>query len=87
MEFHVYRFKREQDTFVVTDAAHEEALTPSRCGHPGDELEKVGDFSEMGQDRVAFDEGLAKRSIAHQGFYVFHAKSFEPVAQPPLSMP
>ncbi len=87
MEFLIYRFKREQDDFVATDAAHEGKLTAEKCGMPGDELEKIGYFAEMGKERAAFDEGLAKRSIAHQGFYRFHAKTFEPVARPPLSMP
>jgi hypothetical protein len=41
----------------------------------------------MGEQRAAFDESLAERSIEHQGFYRFHAKTFEPVAKPPLSMP
>jgi hypothetical protein len=87
MEFTIYRFKREQDDFVVTDAEHEGKLTAEKCGMPGDELEKVGNFAEMGEERVAFDEGLAKRSIEHQGFYRFHAKTFEPVAKPPISTP
>jgi hypothetical protein len=87
MEFLVYRFKREQGDFVVTDAEHQGALTAETCGMPGDELESVGSFAEMGPERVAFDEGLAKRSIEHQGFYRFHAKTFDPVAQSPLSMP
>jgi len=87
MEFTIYRFKHEQDDFVVTDAEHEGELTAEKCGMPGDELEKVGIFAEMGKERTAFDEGLAERSIAHQGFYRFHAKTFEPVAKPPLSMP
>ena len=44
-------------------------------------------FAEMGDDRAAFDEGMAKRSIENQGFYRFEAKTFEPVASRPLSMP
>ena len=87
MDFIVYRFKREQDDFVVTDAEHEGQLSADKCGMPGDELEKVGIFAEMGEQRAAFDESLAERSIEHQGFYRFHAKTFEPVAKPPLSMP
>lgn len=87
MEFLVYRFKREQGDFVVTDAEHQGGLTAEKCGMPGDELESVGNFAEMGPERVAFDEGLAKRSIEHQGFYRFHSKTFDPVAQSPLSMP
>ena len=87
MDFIVYRFKREQDDFVVTDQEHEGQLSAAKCGMPNDELEKVGVFAEMGEERVAFDEELAKRSIAHQGFYRFHAKTFEPVADRPTSMP
>ncbi len=41
----------------------------------------------MGKDRVAFDEGLAKRSIESQGFYQFHSKSLDPLGEPPLAMP
>ena len=39
------------------------------CPTQGDELEKVGVFEEMGKDRVAFDEGFAKRSIGSQGYF------------------
>jgi hypothetical protein len=41
----------------------------------------------MGDERAAFDEDLAKRSIEENGFYRFHSKTFGPVAEPPLSMP
>jgi hypothetical protein len=87
MEFHIYRFKSSSAEFVVSDAAHAVDLTPARCGMPEDELEKIGVFPEMGEDRAAFDEGLAKRSIEHQGFYRFHSKTYDPVAQAPISMP
>ncbi len=88
MEFHVFQCKLDKDIFVVTDEAHVDKLkalkvTPT----PGDELEKIGVFSEMGAERVAFDEGFAKRSIEQQGFYRFYSKTFDPVAQPPLSAP
>jgi hypothetical protein len=46
-----------------------------------------GVFPEIGDERAAFDEDLAKRSIEENGFYRFHSKTFDPVAQPPLSMP
>ena len=78
MEFLVYRFKRQQDDFVVTDAGNEGKLTAEKCGMPGDELEKVGNFAEMGEERVAFDEGFAKRSIAHQGIYRCTRKASRP---------
>lgn len=41
----------------------------------------------MGEERAAFDEELAKRSIDENGFYRFHSKTFDPVAEPPRSMP
>ena len=50
-------------------------------------LEEIGTFDEMGKDRVAFDEGLAKRSIESQGFYRFHSKSLDLLGEPPLPMP
>jgi hypothetical protein len=87
MEFHVFQCQIDRDCFVVTDAAHLESITPAMCRTAGDELEKVGVFAEMGKERVAFDEQLAKNSIDHQGYYRFQAKSFDPVAQAPLSMP
>ena len=88
MEFHVFQCKLDKDFFVVTDEAHLDVLkNPKVTPTPGDELEKVGVFGEMGKDRAAFDEGLAKRSIESQGFFRFHAKSFDPVAEPPLPQP
>ncbi len=87
MEFHVFQCKIDRDYFIVTDAAHVDRLTPAVCPTPGDELEKVGVFAEMGEERVAFNEQLAKNSINHQGYYRFSAKSFDPVAQAPLAMP
>ncbi len=88
MEFHVFRCGKVQDYFVVTDEAHlDKVLAADLCVTEGDKLEKVGVFGEMGKDRVAFDEGLAKRSIEHQGYYRFEAKSFDPVAERPISMP
>ena len=82
MEFHVFRCKRDKYFFVVTDEAHLNWLkllnvTPT----PGDELEKIGAFGEIGTKRVAFDEGFAKRSIELQGFYRFHSKTYDPVAE------
>ncbi len=87
MKFHVFRCKLDRDCFIVTDEDHAEKLTNEVCPSPGDELEGIGAFSEMGEDRAAFDEGLAKRSIEHQGYYLFHSKTFDPVAQPPIGMP
>ena len=88
MEFHVYQCQTDKDFFVITDEVHLDALkNPNVSPTPGDELEKVGVFGEMGKDRAAFDEGLAKRSIESQGFYRFHAKSLDPMGEPPFAMP
>ncbi len=88
MEFHVYQCKTDKDFFVVADEAHLDILkNPNVSPTPGDELVKVGQFGEMGKDRAAFDEGFAKRSIESQGFYRFHAKSFDPLGEMPFPMP
>ena len=87
MEFHVFQCKIDRDCFIVTDAAHLDGVTSAVCRTPGDALEKVGVFAEMGETRVAFNERLAKNSIDHQGYFRFEAKSFDPVAQAPLAMP
>ncbi|MEE8189218.1 MAG: hypothetical protein V3T80_08425 [Kiloniellales bacterium] len=87
MEFHVFQCKIDRDCFIVSDAAHVEKVSADLCTSPGDELEKIGVFHEMGEERVAFDEQLAKNSIRSQGFYRFEARSFDPVAERPLAMP
>ena len=88
MEFHIYQCKTDRDFFVVTDQAHLDALKKSNVTPtPGDKLEKIGVYGEMGKERAAFDEEFAKRSIASQGFYRFHSKSFDPMGEPPLAMP
>lgn len=87
MNFHVYRCRKDQDIFFVTDDDHVEAISDDICPTPGDQLEKVGVFTEMGKTRAAFDETLAKNSIAEQGYYRFEAKTFNPVAEWPLAMP
>ena len=88
MEFHVFRCTSDQDYFIVTDAAHEAAARQANlCPTRGDKLEKVGVFGEMGKERAAFDETIAKNSIAEHGFYRFEAKTFDPVAERPLAMP
>lgn len=86
MRFVVFQCQGDRDMFVVTDEAHAATL-PKVLIPGGGDLERVGAFPEMGKDRVAFDETLAKNSIAHQGYYLFEAKSFDPVAEPPLAMP
>jgi hypothetical protein len=88
MQFHVFQCATDKDFFVVTDEEHLEALNAADVSPtPGDTLEKVGVFGEMGKDRAAFDEDFAKRSIEAQGFYRFHAKSLDPLGEPPLGMP
>jgi len=88
MEFHVYRCEIDKDFFVVTDEKHPDALKKSNvCPTRGDKLEKIGVFGELGKSRAAFDEGFAKRSIASQGFYRFHSKTYDPLGVPPLAMP
>ena len=72
MEFHVFQCRKDQDYFIVTDAAHVEQLYNSEvCPTKGDTLKKIGVFGEMGEERVAFNEGLAKRTIAEHGYYRF----------------
>ena len=88
MEFHVFQCQTDKDYFVVTDETHLDVLkNPNVSPTPGDVLEKVGVFGEMGKERAAFDEGLAMRSIESQGFYRFHSKSLDPLGETPLAMP
>jgi len=88
MELHVFQCKSDKDYFIVTDEAHlANVKKAALCPTAGDTMEKVGVFDEMGKERAAFDEDLAKRSIEHQGYFRFEAKSFDPVAQRPLTMP
>jgi hypothetical protein len=88
MKFHVFQCQIDRDYFIVTDEKHvASVLNRNVCPTQGDKLIKVGVYGEMGRERAAFDEGLAKRSIDSQGFYRFAAKSFDPVAEAPLAMP
>jgi hypothetical protein len=87
MEFLVFRCKSDRDCFIVAGEANKASLGGDVCPTRGDTLEWVGRFPEMGNERAAFDEELAKRSIDENGFYRFHSKTFDPVAEPPLSMP
>ena len=86
MKFIVFRCKKAPDYFVVTDEAHLGSLPGGVCPGGG-ELEKVGEYPELGESRVAFNEAIAKNSIASQGFYRFEAKTFDPVAVSPGTMP
>lgn len=87
MEFHVFRCKKDRDYFVVTDQEHADTLGSDACPTPDDELEKVGVYSEMGADRVAFDETIAQEFIRRQGYYRFEAPTFDPVVIPAISQP
>ncbi len=88
MQFHVFQYKTGKDFFVVSDEDHLDALKkPDVSPTPGDELEKLGVFGEMGKERTAFDEEFTKRSIKSQGFCRFHSKSLDPMGAPPFGMP
>lgn len=80
MIFYIYRCTKDPEVFIVTDEEHASLVTASLCPRTG-ELEKVGEYPEMGDRRVAFDETLAKNSIRSQGYFRFEARSFSPVAQ------
>jgi hypothetical protein len=41
----------------------------------------------MGKDRAAFNEMIAKDAIKTQGYYRFEAKTWDPVAQTPGTLP
>jgi len=86
MKFTVYRCTNDPDYFVVTDDAHKIAVSGAACPSGGD-LSEVGKFAEMGKDRVAFNEALAKDAIKMQGYYRFEAKTWDPVAQTPETIP
>lgn len=82
MNFHVFRCAKDPDYFIVTDEAHLNNMKGSLCPRGG-ELNKLGEYAQMGKDRVAFDETLAMNSINNQGYYRFEAKTFDPVGQAP----
>ena len=82
MRFVIFRCIDDPDWIIVTDKEHLEAARGEICPSGGG-IEHVGNFEEMGDDRVAFDEKLAKNSIQHQGFYLFQAKGFAPIPPAP----
>ena len=86
MTFIVYQCKDSPDWFVVTDADHEAALGGKDPEDQGD-LVRIGGYGEIGEERTSFNEALAHQSIGKRGYYRFHAKTFDPVATPPVSMP
>ncbi len=86
MKFTVYRCVDDPDLFVVTDDVHRKDISAAACPGGGG-IKEVGRFDEMGEDRAAFNEMLAKDAIKTQGFYRFEAKTWDPVAQAPAAMP
>lgn len=82
MRFVVYQCKKDPDYFIVTDEAHKGDVKGALCPNGGD-LEPVGEFREMGEERAAFDETLARNSIAKQGYYRFEAPSMAAVPPAP----
>jgi hypothetical protein len=82
MIFYVFRCKAAPSAFIVTDESHAEAVSGRLCPD-GAALQKVGEYLEMGQRRVAFDEKTAKSAIAARGFYRFEARTFMPVGAVP----
>jgi len=81
MKFLVLQCSDAPQRFVVTDEAHRSQIDTALCGGGG--LIEIGSFDEMGKERVAFDETLARNSIEAQGYYVFEAASMEPVPTAP----
>ena len=82
MKFVVFQCSKDPDYFIVTDAANKDAVSGKLCPNGG-ELKEVGDFAEMGEERAAFDETLAKNSIEKQGYYRFEAPGMAAVPPAP----
>jgi len=82
MKFVVYQCSKDPDYFIVTDQEHKDQMKGSLCPNGGD-LKEIGEFPEMGAERAAFDETLAKNSIQSQGYYRFEAPGFAPVPPAP----
>lgn len=86
MTFVVYQCEDAPDYFLVTDPEHVEKVTGEACPEGGG-LKEIGTYTELGEDRVAFNEAIAKDAIKNQGYYRFEAKTWDPVAQSPGTMP
>lgn len=84
MEFVIFRCSSDPEVFIVTDEEHSGQLPTDLC--PGGQLERVGEFAEMGKDRIAFNEAIAKSAIRDHGCYKFAAKSFS-TSEWPATMP
>lgn len=86
MKFVVYRCTKTPDYFLITDEAHRDQMRGGMCPEEGD-LELIGEYPELGESRVAFNESIAQSAIKKQGFYQIESKTFDPVAQAPGTMP
>jgi hypothetical protein len=86
MEFVIFRCSKDPESFVVTDEAHAASLKADICPTPGGQLERIGKYAEMGRDRVAFNEAIAKSAIRSRGYYLFGAKTFS-TSEWPEAMP
>jgi hypothetical protein len=82
MKFIVFQCSKSPDYFIVTDNEHIADVKGSLCPGGG-KLERVGEYGEMGKERAAFDEGLAKASITKKGYYRFEAPSMAAVPPSP----
>jgi len=82
MKFIVLQCVESPDYFIVTDKDHLAKVKGSLCPEGG-ELKEVGQYAEMGEERAAFDETLAMRSIAKKGYYRFEAPSMAAVPPSP----
>jgi len=82
MKFIVFQCSKSPDYFLVTDKDHVDNVKGGL--RPGDgDLKRVGEYPEMGEQRVAFDESLAMSSIRNQGYYRFEASSMAAVPPSP----
>ena len=82
MKFVVFQCSKSPDYFLVTDEDHVDDAEKGL--RPGDgDLKKVGDYPEMGKERVAFDESIAMNAIRKQGYYRFEAPSMAAVPPSP----
>ena len=82
VKFVVFQCSESPDFFVVTNIDHIGAAKDSLCPNAG-VLKEVGEYTEMGERRAAFDESLAMIAIAKQGYYLFEAQSMAAVPTSP----
>ncbi len=82
MKFIVFQCSESPDYFLVTDKDHVDDVEEGL--RPGDgDLKRVGEYPEMGERRVAFNESIATSAIRNQGYYRFEASSMAAVPQVP----